>query len=116
MAYKKLIVWQRAIDLVVLVYELTKKFPKSEQFGLVSQMRRAAVSIASNIAEGQKRSSDKDFVHFLHFACGSAAELETQMVICKKLHEFSKIDYTEVDKTLEEVIKLLDGLIRSFKK
>jgi four helix bundle protein len=80
--YKKLIVWQEAKSLVVLVYELTKNFPKSEEFGLKSQMRRAAISIMSNIAEGWLRRSKKDKLHFLEISEGSLLELESQAEVC----------------------------------
>tara|TARA_Y100000310_G_C20625378_1_gene785576 strand:- start:704 stop:1069 length:366 start_codon:yes stop_codon:yes gene_type:complete len=80
-SYKELKVWGRAIELVDLVYELTKEFPKAEEFGLKSQMRRSAVSIPSNIAEGSQRNSDKEFLRFIHIAKGSLVELETQIII-----------------------------------
>ena len=83
--YKDLIVWQRAMELVGAVYELTKDFPRSEIYGLVSQMQRCATSIPSNIAEGRRRGTKKDYRHFLIIAYGSGAELETQVDIAKKL-------------------------------
>lgn len=76
--FKELIVWQKSIDLVVLVYKITRDFPSDEKFGLINQMRRAAASIPSNISEGHMRSTDKDFRQFLSIARGSCAELETQ--------------------------------------
>ena len=84
-SYKDLVVWQKAIDLTVAVYQLTKQFPKEELFGLVSQMRRASVSIASNIAEGEGRKSKKEFAHFLGISLGSKAELETQLLLCERV-------------------------------
>src|SRR3989344_5311138 len=83
-SYKELIVWQKSVELVEHIYHLTKKFPKEEVYGLVSQMRRASVSIPSNIAEGRLRRSKKDFIQFLQIAFGSGAELETQIIISKK--------------------------------
>ena len=83
--FRELIVWQKAMDLVAETYQLTRLLPDAEQFGLISQMRRAAVSIPSNIAEGQSRLSTKDFVHFLCIARGSNAELQTQCEICIRL-------------------------------
>lgn len=83
--HKKLDLWNKAIELVVLIYELTKTFPNEERFGLTNQMRRAAISIPSNIAEGGGRQSDKENTHFLYIALGSLAELETQIIIAKKL-------------------------------
>ena len=92
-SFKELTVWQRSVELVLEVYKITTDFPPSEQFGMTNQMRRAAVSIPSNIAEGKKRGTIKDFIHFLHIADGSAAELETQVLISEKLYprlEFTK--------------------------
>ena len=83
--YQKLVVWQSAMDLVATIYTASKRFPKSEQFGLTSQMRRAAISFPSNIAEGSSRGSDKDFNRFLNIAQGSLTELETQILIAKRL-------------------------------
>ena len=83
--YQQLSVWQRAMDLAPLVYTLTGKFPESEKFGLSQQMRRAAVSIASNIAEGAGRGSDKEFIRFLRIAQGSLQELETQTLLAARL-------------------------------
>lgn len=110
-SYKDLIVWQRAIELTVAVYELTNSFPAEERYGLMNQMRRAAVSIASNIAEGRLRSSRKDFKNFLHIAFGSGAELETQILIAKKLSYTQRLDYQKVDALLTETMKMLNVLI-----
>ncbi|PJC23120.1 four helix bundle protein [candidate division WWE3 bacterium CG_4_9_14_0_2_um_filter_48_10] len=84
-SYKELVVWQKSIALVKVIYELTKNFPRSEQFGVVSQMRRAAVSIPSNIAEGYGRKSSKEYKQFYSIAYGSALELDTQLIICREL-------------------------------
>ena len=84
-SYKDLIVWQKAMDLVVEIYRICKFLPKEENYGLSDQMRRSVVSIASNIAEGQARDSKKDFIRFLSIAQGSKAELETQIEICRRL-------------------------------
>ena len=83
--FRNLIVWQKSLGLVVFVYEITKNFPQEERYGLANQMRRAAVSIPSNIAEGHMRTTNKDFRQFLSVARGSCAELETQCVIAYKL-------------------------------
>ncbi len=112
-SYKDLIVWQRAIQLVIAVYEYTSHFPKSELFGLVSQMRRAVVSIASNIAEGRHRGTRADFLQFLRVALGSAAELETQLIIAKQLPIMADIDATSVEALLGEVLKMLRQMLRS---
>ena len=110
-SYKDLIVWQKSMDLVVAVYGLTEKFPKFEIYGLTSQMRRAAVSIPSNIAEGRRRGSRKDFRYFLLNAFGSGAELETQIEIAKLLPFGKKLDYQKVDKLLDEVMRMLNRMI-----
>jgi len=78
--HKDLKVWQEAVELSVICYDVTSRFPREEQFGLVSQMRRAAISIASNIAEGAARTGSKEFIQFLYISLGSASELDTQMV------------------------------------
>lgn len=110
-SYRDLKVWQRAIELVVAVYELTDQFPKEEQYGLVSQMRRAAVSIASNIAEGRYRHTQADFAHFLTMAFGSGGELETQIEVSKRLSKTIGLDYRKVDQLLNEVMRMLNKMI-----
>ncbi len=108
--YKKLIVWQKSIDLVVAIYALTKEFPKEELFGLTSQMRRASVSVPSNIAEGSGRHTKRDFHHFLSIAYGSVMELETQLIIAKKLL-FGKIHaYEKIEPLLGDVIRMLNKM------
>lgn len=83
--YKKLEVWNMAVELSVEIYKYTQSFPKAEQFGITSQIQRAAVSIPSNISEGAGRGSDKQFSHYLHIAYGSASELETQLIMANRL-------------------------------
>ena len=109
--YRDLIVWQKSVELVVAVYELTDKYPRDEIYGLVSQIRRCAVSIPSNIAEGRFRGTKKDFVHFLRISYGSGAELETQIEISKRLKKISGLDYKKVDGLLTEVMKMLNVMI-----
>lgn len=109
--YKDLIVWQKAVELVKEVYKLTAKFPKEEVYGLTSQMRRAAVSIPSNIAEGKLCGGSVQFKHFLSIAYGSGGELETQILAAKDLTETKDLDYTKVDELLEEVMKMINSLI-----
>ena len=99
------------MDLVTNIYGITVKFPAEERFGLVQQMRRAAVSIPSNIAEGAARKSPNEFVQFLHIALGSLAELETQLIICERLG-FSKVDLSTDYDNLNRIRKMLIGLIR----
>ncbi|SRR5260221_14162549 len=111
-SYKDLIVWQKSIDTVQAVYNLVSKFPREEIYGLTSQMKRAAVSIPSNIAEGYGRKSVKEYAQFYSIAYGSGLELETQIIIAKRL-EFGKLaDYKEVDLFLEEVLKMLNAMSR----
>lgn len=112
-SYKELIVWQRAIELTVFVYELTDKFPKEEIYGLISQMRRAAVSIPSNIAEGRFRGTKNDYLQFLRIAYGSGAELETQVEISKRLYKTKSLDFSNVDSLLNQVMKMLNVMIRN---
>ena len=112
--YKDLIVWQKAIELVVSVYELTNKFPKEEIFGLTSQIRRVVVSIPSNIAEGRRRGTRKDFRQFLIIAYGSGAELETQLEIAQRLR-FCSLGGQKVEELLLEVMKMLNKMLSSLK-
>ena len=114
-SYKDLIVWQKAMDLVTAVYELTSKYPKEEAYGLTSQSRRAAVSILSNIAEGRFRSTRNDFRHFLIVAYGSAAELETQIEIAKKLSFVNEKDTEKAQSLLVEVMKMLNTITKKLK-
>lgn len=115
-SYKELVVWQKAIELVKEIYLLTELFPKTEIFGLISQMRRAAVSIPSNIAEGSGRKTIKDYAQFYSIAYGSALELETQIVIAKKLKFAKSIDYGKTDELLEEVLRMLNYMSSKMKK
>ena len=110
-SFRDLTVWEKGYKLNLLVYSLTKTFPKEELFGLTSQMRRAAVSIPSNIAEGRTRSYKKEYVQFLLTAYASGAELETQILLSKRLHKNKKIDYNKADNLLTEVMKMLNVLI-----
>lgn len=115
-SYKDLKVWQKSIELVVKVYKLTENFPQSEIYGLVNQMRRAAVAMPSNIAEGQRRGHQKEFLRFLLISYSSGAELETQIEICKNIEKLNVLDYSEVDLVLEEAMKMLNVLISMVKK
>ena len=111
--HKDLIVWQKAMDLVVELYLLLPQFPKEEVFGLSAQMKRAAVSIPSNIAEGYHRASPKDRKHFFVIAFGSAAELETQIEIAKRLHYLNGNECDKVDALLNEVLRILNKMTKS---
>ena len=110
-SYKDLVVWRKSKELVIEIYELTESFPKSELYGLISQMRRAAISIPSNIAEGSRRSSRKDYKNFLFNAFGSASELETQIEIAKSLPLGKNLNFQKVDNLLNEVLKMLNVML-----
>lgn len=102
--HKELVVWERSVELVEAVYRLSKELPKEEMFGLTSQIRRAAVSIPSNIAEGTKRKSTADYIRFLSIAKGSAAEVETQLILIQRLYG---LDIGRANELLTEVQKML---------
>ena len=110
-SYRDLIVWQKSVDLVESVYELTRQFPKEELYGLTSQMRRAAVSIPSNIAEGKSRGTKKDYCLFMVYAFGSTSELETQVIIARRLRFADEKNLQKVEETLNELSKMLRSLI-----
>ncbi len=111
-SYRNLDVWQKSIELVKEVYKITALFPKEEMFGLISQMRRSAVSIPSNIAEGKMRGYEKDLRKFLLIAFGSGAELETQIFIAKFLPKMGNLDFLKVDGLLNEVMKMLNQFVK----
>jgi four helix bundle protein len=110
-SYKDLIVWQKSMDLGLLIYKVTDNFPNNENFGLISQMRRSAVSIPSNVAEGRMRQSRKEFVQFLHIAFGSGAELETQLLFSLRLGYLFQKDFDKVSSLLDEIMRMLNVLI-----
>jgi four helix bundle protein len=109
-SYKDLLVWQKGINLVKLIYEMTKDFPADERFGLVSQLRRASVSVPSNIAEGQSRRTTGEFIQFTSHAEGSLAELETQMIISVELGLTSSVKAELILQLIEELQRMLTGL------
>ena len=111
--YRQLKVWQKAMDLTVEIYSLVNKFPREENYALSDQLRRSAVSIPSNIAEGQGRNSDKEFVNFLSIARGSLWELETQIEICERLSYIDSSQKENVFTQTEEVGKMLNALAHS---
>lgn len=106
-SYKELIVWQKSIELIKLLYKITSLFPKNEQYGIVAQIRRAAISVASNIAEGYGRRSHKEYLQFYAIAYGSALELETQLIIARELGFASESTMKNAESLLTEVIKML---------
>ena len=114
-SHKDLKVWQKGIELVKSIYEITQLFPSNEQLGLVSQMRRAAVSIPSNIAEGCGRNSDKELIHFLYIALGSASELETQIIISQELSFLQPEKSEQMQSLIFEIIKMTSSLIKSIR-
>lgn len=113
--HKRLKVWQLAMEIVTDVYKLTESFLSEEKFGLTSQMRRCAVSVPSNIAEGAARNTHKEFINFLHIAQGSLAELDTQLEIALRLRFIDQETWASMDSKLLEEDKMLSGLILSIK-
>lgn len=111
--YKELVVWQKSIDLAMAVYKILPGFPNEEKFGLCDQIRRATVSIPSNIAEGQSRNSEKDFMRFLSFARGSVAELETQLLLSVRFGYINDEIYCNLTEQLSQIGKMLASLMRA---
>lgn len=107
-SFKELVVWQKSMALTPLVYAIAAQLPPHERFGLASQIRRAAISIPSNIAEGKKRGTRKDFAQFLRIASGSAAELETQLILIKNLHQ---LEASDAQALLDEVQRMLGAMV-----
>jgi four helix bundle protein len=114
--HKNLTVWQKAIELVSRIYEITSGFPKKEDFGLTAQLRRAAVSVPSNIAEGLTRKSNKDKLHFLNMAQSSLSEIDTQLEIAIRLGYLEQDNFESAEKDLMAVQMLLSGLSRSIER
>ncbi len=114
--YKDLIAWQKAMELVTAIYDATDTVPANEQFGLVSQLRRAAVSVPSNIAEGKAHFSNRDFVRFLRHARGSLAEIETQILIAQQRKYLNSETTTKLTQKIDELGRILSGLINSLMK
>jgi four helix bundle protein len=114
-SFRDLIVWQRAIELTFAIYALTKTFPREEMFGLTSQLRRSAVSIPSNIAEGQSRATTGEFKQFLAIARGSNAEVQTQLVIARGLHYADPPAIARCENFCIEIAKMLNALLATLK-
>jgi four helix bundle protein len=112
--HRDLIVWQKSIELVANVYSLSSDFPKSEQFGLTSQLRRAAISVPANIAEGAARKSSKEYLHFLSIASGSLSELDTLVTLCQRL-KYAE-DVAKLQTSIDEVAGLVMGLSAAIKR
>ena len=114
-SHKDLLVWQKAVELVVTVYRITSTFPRDELYGLVSQIRRSAVSIPSNIAEGAARQTKREFQQFLHIALGSASELETQFIIAGRLGYCDALQLEAMLREMDQIRRMLLGLIRQLR-
>ena len=114
--YKELKVWQKAYELCLRVYKITKQFPKDEMYGLISQIRRAAVSIPSNISEGYGRKTTREYVHSLYVAYGSICELETQILISHDLDYIGSGTFDKLQEEIGDVERMLKGLIKSLSK
>lgn len=114
--YKELEVWKKSVLLAELIYKKTKSFPDNEKFGMISQMRRCSVSVASNIAEGAGRNTKGEFGQFLGYAYGSIGELETQGIIAYKVNLLGELEYEEIDLLVQEVQKMIFRLRKSLKK
>jgi len=114
--HKDLDVWKRSIEMVTSVYKLTRNFPKEELYGLTSQIRRSAVSVPSNIAEGAGRNSNKELLQFLYYATGSLSELETQLIIAHNLSYLNEEQKQSFDITFGSIFKMLSRLVQSLKK
>ena len=115
-SYKDLRVWKQSVDLALEIYRYTQNFPKHELYGLTSQLRRAAVSVSSNIAEGKGRSSDKELILFLHHSRGSLLELETQVFIASELAYIEESQAKHLLSQVEDLAKALNALINALKK
>jgi four helix bundle protein len=113
--HKDLIVWKKSIDFVTEIYKETSNFPREEMYGLISQLRRAAVSIPSNIAEGAGRNTNKEYARFLFIARASAAEIETQLLISENLG-YIKLSENQLNDNLLEILKMLTSLINKINK
>ena len=114
-SFKELIVWQKNFKLCIKLYGITEKFPK-EIYGLTSQIRRASVSIPSNIAEGFRRNTRKEYIQFIHIALGLTGELEIQLLIANELLYINKIEYVDLEKNITEIIKMLIKLVKKLQE
>ena len=113
-SYKDLLIWQKGMELVKLTYLITQSFPDEEKFGLTSQLRRSAISIPSNIAEGYGRGTKAQYINYLRIARGSLSELETQFIICKELEFLAEI--SEAIALIEEESKMINSLVKKLEK
>lgn len=111
--FKELIVWQKAVDLAITIYQITKRFPSEEKFGLTSQINRSAVSVPSNIAEGAGRNTDGEFSPFLGISSGSSFELETQLVIANRVKLITEQDFQKTSSQIHDIQSMIYGLQQS---
>ncbi|MFH0763880.1 MAG: four helix bundle protein [Candidatus Omnitrophota bacterium] len=115
-SYKDLDVWQKSIELVKEIYTVTKKFPREEMFGLITQMRRSSVSISSNIAEGKTRQHANEYVQFLYIALGSCSELNTQAIISKELSFAREEEFNSISEKIDHISRMIRNLIKSLRR
>ena len=114
--HRHLDAWNSSVDLVMVIYQVTERFPKEERFALISQLRRAATSVPSNIAEGAARQTKKEFANYIHIAQGFLSELDTHLEIARRLHYVPHEDWKKLDGHIERIDKMLSGLLRHLKK
>ncbi len=114
--YHKLLIWKKSFELVLEIYRVTKYFPKSEEFGLVSQLKRAAVSVVLNIVEGNRRATKKDFLHFLNIAQGSLSEIEAALELSLGLNFLNEGEYENIDNKVSELAYLVGAFVKSLNK
>ena len=114
--HQKLDLWKKSIELAFAIYRQTEAFPKEERFGLTQQLRRAAVSVASNVAEDAARSSSREFRKFLSYSQGSASEVSTQLMIATRLNYLSEIDHDRLNRDLDDVGRMISGLSKSLNR
>ena len=115
-SYKELKVWQKAVQLSINIFRVTKEFPKSELYGLTTQMRRCAIAIASNIAEGACRGHLAEYIQFLRISFASGGELETQLIIAKEVGLLEEETFNQINSQLSEIMRMLNGLISKLKR
>lgn len=115
-SYKDLVVWQKSVDLIDDVYRLRRNFPKSETYGLSSQLQRAAVSVAANIAEGSGRDSTKEFIHHLVYSLGSLAEVETYLVVSVRLEYVAQPTVAKLESKCDEIGKMIRSLQKALRR
>lgn len=115
-SYRDLLVWKKSLVLAKSVYQITEGFPQREHYGLSAQIRKSAISIASNIAEGSARFGDKEFIHFLMIARGSLAELHTQLLLSQEIGYLDETNFTLLENSIDEIGRMLNGLKESLQK